>query len=149
MEKSKKSLIVSIVIVVIVIAAAIYYFGVLQVAKPIVWDGSYKMTGDLPCTGNFPNLTTVPMDSTFTVSNNKIQEPTLGKSFDIDKNGKAVEAAQATNGGINTDIKADYQFYQENGVSKFTANGSITLGAVKDGTTYSSTCAGVITGNKQ
>lgn len=149
-KNNKKGLLTSIIIILVVaLGAAGYYFVIKKAAKPIVWDGSYKMVGDLPCTGNFPNLTAVPMNSIFTVSSNKIQEPSLGQSFDIDKKGKATEAAQQTQNGITSDIKADYQFYQEKGVNKFTATGTLIVSTAKDGKTYSSTCTGTITGDKQ
>lgn len=148
MQTNKKSLLISI-IVIIALGAAGYYFVIKKAAKPIIWDGSYKMVGNLPCTGDFPNLTAIPMNSVFSVSSNKIQEPSLGKSFDIDKNGKATETAQQTQNGISTDIKADYQFYEENGIYKFTATGTLNLSTTKDGKTYSSTCTGTITGDKQ
>lgn len=150
MQISKKKLLIfAAAIVIVALAAAGYYFIYRKAAKPIIWDGSYKMTGTLTCKGNFPNLTTIPMDSTFTVSNNKIEEPSLGKSFDIDKNGKATEIVQQENNGISSDIKADYQFYQENGAYKFTSTGVMNVSTTKNGKTYSSICDGTITGFKQ
>jgi len=143
-------LILIIVIVVVVLAAAGYYFIIKKVAKPIVWDGSYQMTGNLPCTGNFPNLTSIPMNSTFNVKDNKIEEPSLGKSFDIDKYGKATEiVGPTTSNGVTSDAKADYQFYKEGNAYKFTANGTVNISATQNGQKYSSTCSGTVTGVKQ
>jgi len=150
MPNNKKGLLILIiVIIVIALGAAVYFFVIKEPAKPIVWDGSYKMTGNLPCTGNFPNLTSIPMDSTFGVKDNKIEEPSLGKSFDIDKHGKSTEIIEQTQNGVSTNIRADYQFYQEGGAYKFTATGTMDISATKDGTTYSSTCKGTATGVKQ
>jgi hypothetical protein len=142
-----------IVIVVIIVLAAVgvggYYFMTKVLAKPIVWDGVYKTTGTLTCQGNFPNLTTIPMDSSTTVSSNKIIEEQAGKSFEIDKNGKATEEMQVTDSGVTTNVKADYQFTKDGDVYKFTAYGTATLSATKDNTSYSSTCSGTVNGVKQ
>jgi len=146
----KKSLLISIIVIVaIALGGAGYYFIVTKAAKPVVWDGSYKMTGDLACKGNFPNLTTIPMNTTITVSSNKIIDEATNKSFDIDKKGKATEIIQQTSNGVSADIRADYQFYQEKGVDKFTANGTVNMSATQNNTKYSSTCSGPVTGVKQ
>ena len=148
----KKGLLILVIIVIAALVVAGYYFLIKKAAKPIVWDGSYKMTGSLTCTGNIPNLTTIPMDTTVTVSGNKIVEELQGtlKSFDIDKHGKATETIEpTTNNGVTTSGKADYQFYQEGGVYKFTATGTIDVSGTKDSTIYSSTCSGTVTGIKQ
>jgi len=150
MPNNKKGLLIFIiVIVVIALGAAGYYFLVMKAAKPVVWDGTYKMAGDLTCKGNFPGLTTVPMNSTFVVSNNNIMEPTVGKIYPIDKKGQAIEVFQQTVNGATTEVRADYQFSKEGDVYKFTANGSITLSATKDGQALSSICTGTITGDRQ
>ena len=151
MPTNKKGLlIVIIVIVVVVLAAAGYYFIIKKAAKPIVWDGSYKMTGALTCKGNFPGLTTVPMDTTVVVSNNKIVDQPIAKSFDIDRHGKATEIVeQTTTNGVTSDAKADYQFYKEGNAYKFTADGTVNISATQNGQKYSSTCSGTITGVKQ
>ena len=150
MPKNKKGLLILIiVIVVIALGAAGYYFIVMKAAKPIVWDGTYKMAGDLACQGNFPGLTTIPMNSTFAVSNNNIMEPTVGKIYPIDKKGKAIEIFQQTANGATTEVRADYLFYEEGGIFKFTADGSITLSGTKDGQALSSICTGTITGDRQ
>lgn len=147
---NKKSLLISIiVIVVIALGAAAYYFIFMKNAKPIVWDGSYSMTGTLKCEGNFPNLTEIPMNTTITVSDNKIVDEQANKSFAINKKGKATEAIQQTQNGVNVDVRADYQFYQEKGVDKFTANGTVNMNATASSTAYSSTCNGALTGAKQ
>jgi flagellar basal body-associated protein FliL len=150
-KPNKKKLWVYIVvaIVVVILIAAGYYFLVIKAAKPIVWDGTYKMTGNLTCTGNIPNLTTVPMDSTFAVSNNNIIEPTIGKIYAIGKNGKASENFQQTANGQTTDVKASYQFYEEGSALKFTADATITLDTTQNGKDFSSVCVGAITGAKQ
>lgn len=153
MPNNKKGLsILIIVIIVIALGVAGYYFIIKKAINPIVWDGSYKMTGNLTCEGNIPNLTTIPMTSTVIVSNNKIIEQvgTAVKSFDIDKHGKATEIIESTtNNGVTVGGKADYQFYQEGGAYKFTANGALDMSTTKDGITYSSICSGAITGIKQ
>jgi len=145
----KGILIFSIVIIVIVLVAVGYFFFFKKIAKPIVWDGAYTMTGSLPCTGNFPNLTAIPMNTTFTVSSNKILEPTVGKSYDIDKDGKATETIEQTQNGVTAKVKADYQFSKEGDVYKFTANGVMDMSTTKDGKILSSTCTGTVTGVKQ
>ena len=142
-------MILVIVIVVIALGAAGYFFIFKKAPKPIVWDGTYKMAGDLTCQGNFPGLTTVPMNSTFAVSNNNIMEPTVNKIYAIDKNGKATETFQQTANGATTEVRADYQFYEEGGVYKFTATGAVTLSDTKDGQALSSVCTGTITGDRQ
>ena len=142
-------MILVIVIIVVALGVAGYFFVFKKAPKPIVWDGTYQMTGDLACEGNFPGLTTVPMNSTFAVSNNNIMEPTVNKIYPIDKNGKATETFQQTTNGVTTDVKASYQFYDEGGVYKFTADGAVTLSATKDGQALSSVCTGTITGAKQ
>jgi len=149
----KKGLpIVLIVIVIAALGVAGYYFIIKKTAKPIIWDGSYKMEGSLTCTGNFPNLTTIPMTSIVAVSSNKIVEQ-VGEtqmSFDIDKNGKATEIIEpTTNQGVTASGKADYQFYEEDGVYKFTAEGTTEISMTQDGKTYSSTCSGTVSGVKQ
>jgi len=138
-----------IAVVVIALGAAGYFFVIKKTVEPIVWDGTYKMAGDLACQGNFPGLTTIPMNSTFAVSNNNIMEPTVGKIYPIDKKGQATEIFQQTVNGATTEVRADYQFSKEGDVYKFTANGSITLSGVKDGQALSSICSGTITGDKQ
>ena len=126
-----------------------YYFYSKKIAKPIVWDGSYKMVGNLACEGNFPNLTNVPMDTNFTVSSNNIMEPSINKSFPIDKNGKSTEIFQQTQNEASTDVKTDYQFLNEGGLYKFTAEAVVTLSTIKSGKTLSSICTGTIAGDKQ
>lgn len=151
----KKSLLISIIVIVLIAAA--YYFIFMKNAEPIVWDGSYKMTGNLKCTGNFPNLTEIPMDTIITVSDNKIVDEQADKSFAIKqswlyplvKKSKATESIQQTQNGVSVDVKADYQFYQEKSVNKFTANGTVNMSVTASSTTYSSACSGALTGVKQ
>lgn len=147
----KKNLWIYIVaiIVVLALAAAAYYFLVIKAAKPIVWDGTYNMAGTLTCKGNIPNLTTIPMSSTISVSNNILTDPDVKETFAIDKNGKATEVFQQTANGVTTAVKADYQFFKEGDAYKFTADGSVTLSATKNGQAFSSVCTGIITGAKQ
>lgn len=145
----KKGLLISIIIIVVIgLGGGIYYL-YTKVAKPVVWDGSYKMTGNLDCTGNFPNLTSIPMDTTITVSSNKVVDEATNQNFDINKEGKVTETIKQTQSGITADIKADYQFYQEKGVNKFTANGTIIMSTTQNNTDYFSTCTGLLTGVKQ
>ncbi len=144
--------IISIVIIIVALGVAGYYLFIKEPAEPIIWDGSYKMDGSLTCTGNFPNLTTIPMNANVTVSDNKIidQIGTVVKSFVIDKHGKATEIIDpSTSQGVTASGKADYQFYVEDGVYKFTAEGAMEISATQNNTTYSSTCSGTITGIKQ
>ncbi len=152
MQKSKKGLLI-VIIVIIIAALAVggYYFIIKKAAKPVIWDGSYKMTGNLVCEGDIPGLSAMPMDTTVTVSSNKIVEQIQQtvKNFDIDKHGKATEIAQQTGNGVTTDIKADYQFYQESGAYKFDATGTAGISVTKDGKTYSSTCSGAAKGVRQ
>lgn len=147
--KKKVLLIVIILIVVAALGVAGYYAWTQNFFQPIVWDGSYKMTGTLTCQGNFPGLTTVPMDTTITVSSNKIVDETSGKSFDINKSGKSTEIIQQTQSGTSADVKADFQFYQEKGIKKFTANGVVNMSTDKTNGNYASTCSGTVTGIKQ
>lgn len=153
MQTNKKRLLIFVIAVIVVAAgAAGYIFIYKEAAEPIIWDGSYRMTGMLICEGNIPNLTSIPMDTTVIVSNNKIVEEVQQtvKSFDIDKHGKATEIIEsATNEGVTTSGKADYQFYNEGGVHKFTGSGAVDMSIVQDGETYSSTCSGTVTGVKQ
>ena len=153
MQKSKKSLLIVIIVIIIAaLAAAGYYFFVYKkAAKPIIWDGSYKMTGNLDCKGDIPGLTAIPMDTTVIVSSNKIVEQIQQtvKNFDIDKHGRATEIAQQAGNGVTTDINASYQFYQESGAYKFNATGTASISAVKEGKTYTSTCSGTAKGVKQ
>jgi flagellar basal body-associated protein FliL len=155
MANSKNSLVVVIIIIIIAaLCGAGYYFLVLKkpAEEPIVWDGAYQMAGELTCEGDIPNLTTIPMNTVVTVSSNKIIEQFQGttESFEIDEQGKATESVGPTDiGGITTTIQVNYQFYQEEGVYKFTATGAMDMSVVKDGKTYSSTCSGTITGIKQ
>ena len=153
MQKSKKSLLI-VIIVIIIIALGVggyYFFVIKKAAKPVVWDGSYKMTGNLICKGDIPGLTAIPMDTTAIVSSNKIVEQIQQtvKSFDIDKRGKATEIMQQTNNGVTTTIEADYQFFVEGGIYKFNATGTASISAAKDGKTYTSTCTGAAKGVKQ
>lgn len=144
--------IVLILIIVIVLAAAGYYFFIKEPAEPIIWDGSYHMTGTLTCEGNFPNLTTIPLDSIVVVSNNKIIEQVgdTVQNFDIDKRGRATEIIEpTTNQGVTVSGKATYKFYQEDGVYKFTGEGTTEVSATQGDTTYSSTCSGTVAGIKQ
>lgn len=149
----KKGLpIVLLVIIIVALGVAGYYFLIKKTAEPIIWDGSYKMTGSLACEGDFPNLTTIPMNSTVLVSNNKIVEQVgeTVKNFDIDKHGKATEIIEPiTNQGVTASGKADYKFYQEGNAYKFTANGVVDMSTTKSGKTYSSTCSGTVAGIKQ
>jgi len=153
MKKNKNLLIIIIAVIVILVLLGLgYYFMTQNTAKPIVWDGAYKMSGNLPCKGNIPNLSTIPMDSTVNITSNKIIDEINGevKSFDIDNKGKAIEIIESmAAGGVTTSGKADYQFAIEGGVYKFTAQGTITVSTTQGGKTYSSTCAGTITGTKQ
>ena len=155
MQTSKKGLwILILVIIIVALGAAGYYYFVMRktttpAATAVVWDGTYTMTGSLPCTGNIPNLTAIPMNSTFAVANNKIMEPTIGKSFDIDSRGKATETLQQTNSGVTTNVTANYQFYQEGSAYKFTGTGKVDLSTTQNGQTYSSSCSGSVTGAKQ
>lgn len=147
----KKNLLIIVILIIIVALGVAGYFFLIK-KEPIIWDGSYKMTGALSCEGNFPNLTTIPLDSTVTISNNKIVEQVgeTVKSFDIDKRGKATEIIEpSTDQGITTSGIATYQFYREKGVYKFTGEGTLEISATQGGTTYSSTCSGTVTGIKQ
>jgi hypothetical protein len=148
----KNFLIFIIVIIIVAVGVAGYYFIIKKTVRPVVWDGFYKMTGNLTCEGNFPNLTTIPMSSTVTVSNNKIVEQVgeTVKSFAIDKHGKATELIEPTKSGdVTAGGKADYQFYEEDGAYKFTSDGAVDMSTVKSGKTYSSTCKGTVSGIKQ
>lgn len=148
----KKGLLILIVIIIVALGVAGYYFITKKTTEPIIWDGSYKMDGSLTCTGDIPNLTTIPMNTNVTVSGNKIidQIQQTVKSFEIDKDGKATEIIEpTTNQGVTVGGKADYQFYQEAGVYKFTSEGTVELSMTKDGKTYSSTCSGTVIGIKQ
>jgi hypothetical protein len=144
----KTLLILAIVIVVVALGAGgWYYFG----AKKVVWDGTYQMTGVMACEGNIPNLTSIPMDTTLLVVGNKIVDQS--KTFDIDAGGKAKEimslpASAATN-GVSTDLDADYQFYKQGDVYKFTGNGTVILSVTSAGKDYSSTCTGDVSGVRQ
>ena len=151
MPANKKGLLILIIVIIVVVLAVVgYYFIIKKGAKPIVWDGSYKMSGALTCTGNFPGLTTVPMDTTVVVSSNKIVDQSIGKNFDIDKHGKATEIVdQTTTNGVTTDARADYQFYKEGNTYKFTATGTLNISATQNGQKYSSTCSGTVPGVKQ
>lgn len=147
---NKKNSLIYIAIIIIILGAAGYYFFIRKPAEPIVWDGTYTMAGNLACEGNFPGLTTVPMNSSFAVSNNNIMEPTINKIYPIDEDGKSTEAFEQTANGVTTKVNADYQFYEEDGTYKFTADGAVTLsGTDKTGKALSSTCTGTITGAKQ
>ncbi len=149
--KNKVLLVVITVIIMAGLGAGGYYYAMTQnFFQPTVWDGYYKMAGTLTCQGNFPNLTTIPMDSSSTtVSSNKIIEESSGKSFDIDQFGKVTETMQETQNGTSTEVKADYQFYEEEGIKKFSANGSVKMETAEGKNKYSSTCSGTITGVKQ
>lgn len=147
----KDQLIILIVIVIVALGAAAYYFTVGK-AEPTVWDGSYQMDGTLACEGNFPNLTTIPMNTDVTVSGNKIidQFGEEVKNFEIDKRGRATEVIEAfTAQGITTSGEINFQFYKEDGVYKFTSTGSMTISTTQSGQTYSSTCSGTVVGVKQ
>ena len=151
-HKMRLSVIV-VIIIAAVLGAAGYYFIIRKTAIPIVWDGDYKTSGTLSCEGNFPNLTTIPMDSTITVSNNKIVEQ-IGetvKNFEIDKHGKATELIEpiTSDDGVTADGRADLRFYKEDGAYKFTSENVVNLSTTQDGKTYSSTCSGPATGIKQ
>lgn len=162
MPNNKKGLLIFIIIIaVIALGAAGYYFIAKKAPEPVtkpivkpvtnpgVWDGTYKMTGNLACKSNIPDLSALPIDSTLTVSNDNIIEPAVNKVFAIDKNGKAAEAFQQTANGETTDVKANYQFYEEGGINKFTADSAVALSATKDGQALSANCTGTITGAKQ
>lgn len=150
----KKELLIPIIVIIVVVLGVAGYFFIFKnlLAKPIVWDGSYKMTGTLTCEGDFPNLTTIPMDTTVVVSGNKIVEQVGGvtKSFEIDKHGKATELIESTtSGGVTAGGKADYQFLKEGDNYKFTAKGTVDMSTTQSGKTYSSTCSGTVNGVKQ
>lgn len=148
----KNSLIVLIVVIIVILGIAAYYFFIKNPAQPIVWDGTYKMTGTLTCEGNFPNLTTIPMDSNVTVTNNKIVDQ-IGdtvQNFDIDKHGKATEVIEPTTSqGVTVSGKAEYKFSKKGDVYKFAAEAEMDMSTTKSGTTYTSTCSGTVTGIKQ
>ncbi|MBI5072171.1 hypothetical protein HZB93_04815 [Candidatus Falkowbacteria bacterium] len=149
--KNKVLLVVITVIIMAGLGVAGYYYAMTQnFFQPTAWDGYYKMAGTLTCQGDFPGLTTIPMDgSNTTVSSNKIIDDSSGKSFDIDKSGKATEILKETQNETSSDVKADYQFYQEEGVKKFSANGVVKMDTTRGKENYSSTCSGTITGVKQ
>lgn len=154
MPAKKNGLLILIIIIVIaaLVGAGYYFFVMKKPAEPIVWDGSYQMSGELTCEGDIPNITTIPMTTTVTVSSNKIIEQLGGTSvsFDIDKDGKATEVIEpTTNNGVTTSGQVNYQFYQEGGTYKFTSTGSMDISTTQGGKTYSSTCGGTIIGTKQ
>ncbi|MDD5145693.1 MAG: hypothetical protein PHF44_02535 [Candidatus Pacebacteria bacterium] len=151
MQNKKILLVLLIVVVVAGLGAGGYYYLKMN-AKPIIWDGTYQMSGNLNCTGNYPNLTTIPMTSDVTVIGNKVVDQVAGNTmtFAIDKKGVAKEVMpEMTSNGITISGDVDYQFYQEDGANKFTANGSMTMSVVQSGVTYSSVCAGTILGVKK
>lgn len=124
----------------------------LCVHKTIVWDGTYTAKGTLECEGNIPNLTSMPIDSTTTVIGNQLVEQLQGKTmnFAIDKDGKAIEILEPTViSGITAGGTTIYQFYQEDGVNKYTATTVSDISVTKSGKTYSSTCTGTVEGVKQ
>jgi len=150
----KSLLIILVVVIIVVLGGLVYYFMSRNTAEAIIWDGSYKMDGSLTCTGDVPNLTTVPMNTNVTVSDNKIidQIQNTVKSFAIDRDGKAMESIEPMDMGQGVTVSgtANYQFSQEDGVYKFTADSTMQFELVKDATTtYSSTCSGSVTGVKQ
>ena len=134
-----KKLLISIIIVLIVLGSAGWYF---YGQKAIVWDGTYQMTGNLACEGNIPNLTSIPMSTTVSVVSNKIIDQQTGKIFAISKDGKVKETIDLDSSGVKTSASVDYQFYQEKGVNKFSANGSVILSTSQGGKDYSSICTG-------
>jgi len=148
--KSKALVVIIMVIIMTGLGVGGYYYAMTQnFFQPIAWDGVYKMTGNLACQGTFPGLTTVPMDSNTYVSSNKIIEETTGDSFAIDQFGKVTETMQQDQEGTSVDVKADYQFYEENGMKKFSANGVVKMSTDKANGNYASTCSGTVTGVKQ
>lgn len=146
----KNLLIILIVIIIVALGVAGYFFIVKK--EPIIWDGTYKMTGTLACEGNFPNLTTLPMDTDITVTDNKVVDQFGGsvKTFEIDKRGRATEIVEPfIEQGVTISGKIEYKFSKKDDVYKFTAEASIVMSATQSGTTYSSTCSGSIAGIRQ
>lgn len=147
----KKNLLIIVILIIIVALGVAGYFFLIK-KEPIVWDGTYKMTGTLACEGNFPNLTTLPMDTDITVADNKVVDR-LGdtvKTFEIDKRGKATEVVEPhTSQGVTVSGEVEYKFSKKDDVYKFTAEASLVMSAAQGGITYSSTCSGTIAGIKQ
>lgn len=131
----------------IVLAVAAYFM--FRNTTPIVWDGTYTMVGNLTCTGNFPNLTTIPMNTTISVSGNKIVDETTGNSFDIDKRGKVTEIEEMTQQDITTKVTANYKFSKSGDTYKYAADGTVEISTTQDGISYVSKCTGPLTGVKQ
>lgn len=148
MKINKKGLLI-LAIAIIVVALGAGGYLLVKNSKPVVWDGTYTMTGSLACQGNFPNLTTIPMDTTIIVSGNKILDEQTGKSFDIDKRGKATQSEEITNQGITTKVTADYKFSNKGNAYKYAADGTATISTTQNDTNYSSTCTGALAGVKQ
>ena len=147
MKINKKELLILAIIIIAALGARGYYL--VKNSKPVVWDGTYTMTGTLTCEGNFPNLATIPMNTTIIVSGNKIVDEQTGKNFDIDGRGKATQSEEMTNQDITTKVTADYKFSKAGDAYKYTANGAIDISTTQNGTDYSSTCTGILTGVKQ
>ncbi len=148
--KNNGILVIVVVVIMAALGAAGYYYAMTQnFFQPTVWDGVYKMTGNLTCQGTFPGLTAIPMDSNIYVSSNKIIDETTDKRFDIDQSGKAAETMQQVQEGTSADVKADFQFYEEDGIKKLSANGVVKMTTDKANGNYSSTCSGTVIGVKQ
>jgi len=145
---NKKGLLILAIVIIMAALGAVIYF-LLKNNKPIVWDGNYTMTGDLACTGNFPNLTAIPMNTIITVSGNKIVDEQTGNSFDIDKRGRVTQIEEMTTQGITTKITAVYKFSKTGDTYKYTADGTADISTTQNGTDYVSKCTGVLNGAKQ
>ena len=157
-KKKNSWVYIVVIIVVVLLAAAGYYFLIRKAANPIVWDGTYRITGSMACTGNVPKMpSTIPVNEDLSVVNNAVVDTagnfgTAGKTYPIDSQAKVslILNQSSDNQGVTQTAtgQMDFEFYKEGDALKARGHYSTDITIVKGAENYSANCVGDVSGAK-
>ncbi len=148
-------IVIAVIIVAVLIAAAAAYYYVVKNPK-IIWDGTYRITDSMACTGNVPQMpSTIPIDENLSVVNNAVVDTAgnfgaAGKTYPLDKQAKvSLTLKQSSNNqGVTQDVSGqmDFEFYKDGDALKARGHYSTDVTIVGGGQNYSANCAGDVSG---
>lgn len=119
-----------------------------QPAKPkaVSWDGTYHVTGKMDCSGDITDLPpSIPVDTQITIVDNAVTDAS-GKTNRIDAQGRVTLSGTASVESLTMAYRTDYKFQMENGVATSRGNATAGMSVLSGTTTYTSHCAGTVTG---
>lgn len=149
-------IVIMVIIAVVLIAAGAEYY---MIKNPkIIWDGTYRVTGSMSCTGNIPQMpSAIPIDENLSVVNNAALDTAgnfgpAGKTYPIDNKAQVTLTVNQSNNnqGVTQAVngRMSFQFYKEGDALKVRSNYSTDITIAKGEQNYSGHCAGDVSGIK-